>query len=421
MSRVRLTIQGTALWSVHRALGVHCGSKRGETDGHTQRYKDPPVPRRLVGESQVPPHLSPAYPNASENVPRSWLAGECRKIRTGTKAGFQLCRLPVRPQVRSDPTYTGPVAEPSKQTTGTALPNDLSGPGVHVIDRFINSHGKTGSFRTSPHETNTMACEKQLESTRIPRKGDPDPQVLTPTFAMVTRRKECTHRPTTTPSKTCSANFYRRVKRRVGCSLKRTHCKRNLVPAGKQAAYKLPRTRGSFYSFKRVPRSLLRQDSTDSDRQHYSSVVHKQGRGHEVGHTLCSTVENLDLVYQESSVHQSPTHSRPTECGSRQAIQVRPGHPDRVVSPSSGLSSNMQQVASASDRPFCHQIQQQVASVRVTSTGHHGHCSGCTLSWDDLDAYAFPPAAILGKVVEKLQNTPCRRIILIAPRWPNMT
>ena len=258
-----LPIKSTALWSVHSALGVHCGSKRGETDGHTQGYKDLPVHRRLVGESQVPPNLSPAYPNASENVPRSWLAGECRKIRAGTQAGFQLCRLPVRPQVRLDPTdtrpvadssgkilkqlsqvwsgltYTGPVAEPSRQNTGTALPNDLSGPGVHVLDSFINSHGKTGSSRTSPHETNTMAFEKQLESTGIPTKGDSNPQVLTLTFTMVARRKECTHRPTITPSKTCSANFYRHIKRRVGRPLSRTHCKRNLVPAGKQTAYKL--------------------------------------------------------------------------------------------------------------------------------------------------------------------------------------
>ena len=117
-----LPIQGTALWSVHSAVGVHCSSKRGETDGHTKGYKDPPVPRRLVGESQVLPSLSPAYPNASENVPRSWLARECRKIRTGTQAGFQLCRLSVRPQVWSGPSYTGPVAEPSRQNTGTALP-----------------------------------------------------------------------------------------------------------------------------------------------------------------------------------------------------------------------------------------------------------------------------------------------------------
>ena len=33
---------------------------------------------------------------------------------------------------------------------------------------------------------------------------------------------------------------------------------------------------------------------------------------------------------------------------------------------------------------------------------------------------AFPPAAILGKVVEKLQDYPCSTIILIAPGWPNM-
>ena len=43
-----------------------------------------------------------------------------------------------------------------------------------------------------------------------------------------------------------------------------------------------------------------------------------------------------------------------------------------------------------------------------------------SLPWEDLDAYAFPPAAILGKMVEKLQDTPCKRIILIAPGWPNM-
>ena len=54
-----IPVQGTAI--VHSTHGVHCGSKGGETGGHTQGYKDPPIPRRLVGESQVPPNLSPAY------------------------------------------------------------------------------------------------------------------------------------------------------------------------------------------------------------------------------------------------------------------------------------------------------------------------------------------------------------------------
>ena len=44
-----------------------------------------------------------------------------------------------------------------------------------------------------------------------------------------------------------------------------------------------------------------------------------------------------------------------------------------------------------------------------------------SLSWENLDAYAFPPTAILGKVVEKLQDSPYQRLIIIAPGWPNMT
>ena len=166
---------------------------------------------------------------------------------------------------------------------------------------------------------------------------------------------------------------YRRIKRRVGRSLRLAHCKRNLVPSGKQTAYILFGTKSSLSGFKRVPRSC-------SNRQHHSSVVHKQRRRHEVGPTLCSTMENLDLVHQETSDSQSPTHSRPAERGSRQAIQARPDHPDRVVSPSGCLSNDMQQVVLTSNRSICHKVQQQVTSVCVTGTGSPGLSSGCTQS-----------------------------------------
>ena len=159
-----------------------------------------------------------------------------------------------------------------------------------------------------------------------------------------------------------------------------THCKRVLVTTRKQAAYKLSGTKSSLSSLERVPRPLYRQDGTCGNRQHYSSVLHKQERRHEIGPTLCPTMENLDLVYQEASNSQSPTHSRPAERGSRQAIQTRPDHQNRVVSPSRGLPNNMQQVAPASSRPICHKVQQQVNSVCVTSTRSPGYSSGCTQS-----------------------------------------
>ena len=76
-----IPVQSTVFRSVHCTHGAHCSSKGVETDGHTQGYNNPPVLRRLVGESHIPPGLSPAYTRSSENMPKF--------------------RLPVRPHGRS--------------------------------------------------------------------------------------------------------------------------------------------------------------------------------------------------------------------------------------------------------------------------------------------------------------------------------
>ena len=267
-----------------------------------------------------------------------------------------------------------------------------------------------------------MASQKQLEDTGIVRETDSPTQISTSSLAMVAKGRQCPHRPTITPHSTCSANLYRRIKRRMGRSLKRVHCQRNLVPTGKQIAYKLSRTKSSVSSFKRVPKPMRGQNGSDCNRQHHGSVLHQQGRRHEVGPTVCPTLENLDLVHRETSDSKGPTHSRPLKCSCGQTIQIGTDHPNRMVPPSRGFSSPVQQVAPASNRSFCYEIQPQIAPVCITSSRPHGHCSGCTqLSWENLDAYAFPPTAILGKVVEKLQDSPYQRLIIIAPGWPNMT
>ena len=55
-----IPVHSTVFQSVHCTHGAHCSSKGVETDGHTQGYNNPPVLRRLVGESHIPPGLSPA-------------------------------------------------------------------------------------------------------------------------------------------------------------------------------------------------------------------------------------------------------------------------------------------------------------------------------------------------------------------------
>ena len=74
-------------------------------------------------------------------------------------------------------------------------------------------------------------------SPRVTGKGDPGPQIPPPPSKVVAGGKQCASGSTITPSKTCSANLYRCIKRRVGRSLRRTYCKGTVVPTREQVTH----------------------------------------------------------------------------------------------------------------------------------------------------------------------------------------
>ena len=96
--------------------------------------------------------------------------------------------------------------------------------------------------------------------------------------------------------------------------------------------------------------------------------------------------------------------------------------PDRLHVIADKLSRSVQTICSRWHQPqvdlfatrFNNKLPQFVSEPQVWAV------DALSLSLETLEPYAFPPAAILGKVVEKLQDYPCSRIILIAPGWPNM-
>ena len=108
---------------------------------------------------------------------------------------------------------------------------------------------------------------------------------------------------------------------------------------------------------------------------------------------------------------QSQRHSL-NEWDSRQAIQARPDHPKRVIPPSRGLPVDLLVAAPASSGPVCHQFNNKLPQFASPVPDSMAWAvDALRLPWEDLDQYVFPPVAILGKVVEKLQHYPCRRII----------
>ena len=282
-----LPVQSPTLWSVHSTHGVHSGGQRGQTDGFTEGYKNPPVPRRLVGESHIPPNLFPSYTDLGSSLSGTRLTSERREVRTGSKRGLQLRRLPVQPQGGQGQTHTRVLADLNRQDIVNSVQSGVSSPTVHVPHRTSHSHRKTSPPRATSYEAHTVALEKQLESTRITGKGDTRSQIAPPSLTVVAGGRQCSSKSTITPTKTCSADSYRRIKRRLGHSLKRTHRKGNLVSSRKQVAHKSLGTKSSLSGLKRVPRPLFQQQSPGSRRQHNSGCLYQQRGGMKSG-SLCA-------------------------------------------------------------------------------------------------------------------------------------
>ena len=107
----RLPVQSTAIQPLHSASGVHCSGQRGQVYCTTKEYKDPPVPRRLVGQGQIPP----ACTDLGNSLSRARLVSEQRQIRTGTQTVFQLRQLSVLFERGQGQTHPRTLADPTNQ------------------------------------------------------------------------------------------------------------------------------------------------------------------------------------------------------------------------------------------------------------------------------------------------------------------
>ena len=230
-----VVVKEVKLMAIHKGIRIH-------------QYLDDWLVR--AGSYQV---CLPTHTRTITDMPEVRLDSKLGEIRTGAQTNLQFRRLPVRPEGRPDPAYTGPVADPPRENLGDPVSTDLSSPAVHVPDWSANSHRKASLPRPASYETHTVASQKQLESAGSTGKVHSGTQIPPPSFGMVVGRKQCTARSTTASIKTRTANLYRRVKRRVGCSPWRTYRKRFLVGTRKQTPHKLSGVKGSLSSPKGFP------------------------------------------------------------------------------------------------------------------------------------------------------------------------
>ena len=208
---------------------------------------------------------------------------------------------------------------------------------------------------------------------------------------------------------------YTCLKRRLACSLRRLHSKWHLVSSRKLITHKLSGIKSCFIGpkrFQHIVQGHIVLVATDN------CSIHKQGGRYEVRLTLCPSMATPVLVQSETYCPKGQAHPRPSECDCGQTVPARSNNPDRMVL-SSGVRPpvpNMPQVDIFATRYNC-KLDKFVSPVPDPKDWA---VDALTVPWEDLDMYAFPPVSLRGKVISKLSDHQSKRVILIAPGWPNM-
>ena len=273
---------------------------------------------------------------------------------------------------------------------------------------------------STPCEAHPVALEATLACTRGFGKGHSCSSVTSPPPRLVVGQRQCTTGPTFAPPSTCGSAVYRRLKRRLGRTLRGLHCKRRLVTPRKSPPHKFLGIKSSPSGPQEFQASLQGPDCSCSNRQHNCSLLHKQTGRYEIRLSLCPPLETSVLV--------SPTANKPARhiLGRLNVIADKLSRHNQPIQKEWSFSQQVfNLLCSTWAQPqvdlfatrFNHKLPKFVSPVPDPTAWA---VDAMSLSWENLDAYAFPPVSLLNQVISMEVDQGCHTMILIAPGWPNM-
>ena len=217
---------------------------------------------------------------------------------------------------------------------------------------------------------------------------------------------------------TCSGStpVFGRVFVGLGCSPPRSKRVRGVVRPGEVVAHQSSRNEGPFPGPSGFSRRCSWSPCDRDVRQLHGCGVRQQTGGHGVEASVFvdQPPSEMDGVFRRPS--RSEVSSRRVQRPGRCTQPSRASCGDRVVSPPSGGESTSSYVGQSVDRPvrdlplplYCSLVPDPQA-VFEDAFRH---------PWDDLDLYAFPPFALVGRVIARVQQSSRVAMTLVAPLWP---
>ena len=350
----------------HSPPGLYNDRKGSETNGPLKRTQNSPIPGRLADQVPVSGGSTSEHSGSSRTDSVLGMDNKSGKIRTETYTGVFVRGLRIPPRFSPCKTHSREMAQTPGFDPTTQVKTCFDCKMFDVSNWVASLNGENGPGGTPSHEALSVSSQGALEISSV--AGQPPsldrshcspPRLVAKSLQGDERCRPSSQRPQ-------YPTLYRRLKRRLGRSLRPKFYQGSVVRSGKKASHKCPRIEGGLPGPSRLQGPVPESNSVGCDGQLNSGSLHQQTRRNTLGRDVCSPVEDHDLVPSLPHNIESQAHSRVPECDGRPAIQVHPSAVNRMVSAPPGLQTDLPEVVHTSCRPICHSPEPQTPSIRVS-------------------------------------------------------
>ena len=266
---------------------------------------------------------------------------------------------------------------------------------------------ENGPGGTPSHEALTVSPQEALEISSVAGQPPSLDRSHCSTLRLVAKSLKRDERCRPSSQRPQYPTLYRRLKRRLGRSLRSKIYQGSVVRPGKKATHKRSRIEGGLPGPFQGP--VPEPNSASCNGQLNSGSLHKQTRRNSLSRGVCSPVEDHDLVPTLSHNQESQTHSRVSEVMTdllSRSNQVHKQICQKWFTPHVDLFATH----------LNHKLPLYVSPVPDPKAWE---IDALNINWTGLTAYAYPPTALLHRVIQKIRQCYCL-IIVIAPGWPGM-
>ena len=312
----------------HSPPGLYNDRKGSETNGPLKRTQN--VPSEHTGSGR---------PNSVLGVDN-----KSGKIRTETYSGVFVRGLRIPPRFSPCKTHSREMAQTSGFDPTTQVKTCFDCKMFDVSNWVASLNGENGPGGTPSHEALSVSSQGALEISSV--AGQPPsldrshcspPRLVAKSLKRDERCRPSSQRPQ-------YPTLYRRLKRRLGHSLRPKFYKGSVVRSGKKATHKCPRIEGGLPGPSRLQGPVPESNNVSCHGQLNSGRLHQQTRRNTLSRDVHSPVEDHDLVPSLPHNIESQAHSRVPECDGRPTVQVQPSAVNRMVSAPTGVQTDLPEV-----------------------------------------------------------------------------